>query len=256
MTWAEVSKSYCGEFRYEGVLNRLQFYLENDDDCVVYVKPRDAIMLKIRMEFTLEEFFADGGVVSFTDRMAGVLGIHASDMLIVSVYEGSTIIEWQVMQRDEEATDPEDMLDLERVERAYRVLIGTEETFMGSKILNAEVNSGPIFTPFMKARVSDPFFNGNTDRDIFMGDVIEQEEKNEETETTGDNSQQQTTEEKQDEKLIVSNTEYVTTKRVVIEREESILNNNKGYLIISIIITVTLAAIVLILCLAKKCSNK
>lgn len=94
MTWAEVSRSYCGQFRYEGGLNRLQFYLDNTDDCVVYVKPRDAIMLKIRLEFTLEEFFADGGVVSFTDRMAGVLGIHASDMLIVSVYEGSTIVEW------------------------------------------------------------------------------------------------------------------------------------------------------------------
>lgn len=87
---------YCGEFRYEGVLNRLQFYLSNnnDDGCVVYIKPRDAVMLQIRLEFTLEEFYADGGVVSFTDRMAGVLGVHAADLKIVSVYEGSTIVHW------------------------------------------------------------------------------------------------------------------------------------------------------------------
>ena len=88
--------NYCGEFRYEGVVNRLQFYIENnaDTDCVVYVMPRDAIMLGVRLEFTLEEFYADGGIVSFVDRMAGVLGVHKADLKIVSVYEGSTIVNW------------------------------------------------------------------------------------------------------------------------------------------------------------------
>ena len=54
-------------------------------------------MLSIRLEFTMDEFFAKGGVVTFADRMAGVLGIHAADIKVVSVYEGSTIIEFQVI---------------------------------------------------------------------------------------------------------------------------------------------------------------
>ena len=28
-TWAEPRGRYCGEWRYEGVINRLQFYIEN-----------------------------------------------------------------------------------------------------------------------------------------------------------------------------------------------------------------------------------
>lgn len=46
----------------------------------------------MRLEWTLEEFYADGGVVSFTDRVAAALGIHASEIKTVSVYEGSVVV--------------------------------------------------------------------------------------------------------------------------------------------------------------------
>lgn len=68
-------------------------------------------MLGIRMEFTLDEFFASGGVTTFADRMAAALGIHAADIKVVQVYEGSTIVEFQVVSDSEE----EDPLDLSAV---------------------------------------------------------------------------------------------------------------------------------------------
>ena len=64
--------------------------------CRLHIIPRDAIMLGIRLEFTVKEFFASGGIVSFADKMAAVLGIHASDIKVVSVYEGSTIVDFFV----------------------------------------------------------------------------------------------------------------------------------------------------------------
>jgi hypothetical protein len=64
-------------------LNILEFYIE--PDCPLTIRPRDAIMLGVRLEFTMEEFFATGGVVSFVDRMAGALGIHRSDMRVAGV---------------------------------------------------------------------------------------------------------------------------------------------------------------------------
>jgi hypothetical protein len=83
-TWGAVSgQRGCGENRYEGVINRLQFWLE--PGCRLFIIPRDAIMLGVRLEFTMEEFFATGGVVSFVDRMAGALGIHRSDMRVAGV---------------------------------------------------------------------------------------------------------------------------------------------------------------------------
>ena len=49
------------------------------------VTPRNAIMGAVRLEWTMEEFYATGGVVSFTDRVAFFLGIHASEIKIVAV---------------------------------------------------------------------------------------------------------------------------------------------------------------------------
>ena len=119
-TWAKPKGRFCGEFRYEGVINRLQFWLERG--CVLYVRPRDAIMLAIRMEFTMSEFYGKGGVTTFTDRMAAVLGIHRADLKVVTVYEGSTIVEFQVMS-DPEAEEEEDIVDLSDVTSKFEEFV-------------------------------------------------------------------------------------------------------------------------------------
>ena len=43
----------------------------------------------------MAEFYSKaGGVVSFADRVAFALGIHASQIKIVSVYTGSVVIDY------------------------------------------------------------------------------------------------------------------------------------------------------------------
>ena len=44
------------------------------------------------MNWTLDEFYADGGTTTFTDRVAASLGIPAWRIKTVAVYEGSVII--------------------------------------------------------------------------------------------------------------------------------------------------------------------
>jgi hypothetical protein len=48
------------------------------------------------MEWTMESFFSSGGTTSFMDRVAGSLGIHASTIKIVSVYEGSLVVNYEI----------------------------------------------------------------------------------------------------------------------------------------------------------------
>jgi hypothetical protein len=43
-------------------------------------------MCSVRLDWTLEQFYASGGVVTFVDRMAAVLGVHASQIKTVAVY--------------------------------------------------------------------------------------------------------------------------------------------------------------------------
>jgi hypothetical protein len=52
------------------------------------------------MEWTMDAFFKNGGTTSFMDRIAGSLGIHASTIKIVSVYEGSLVVNYDITADD------------------------------------------------------------------------------------------------------------------------------------------------------------
>lgn len=74
--YGEIRQLFCGENRYIGVKNILEFYIT--PGCTLDIAPRDAIQCNVRLEWTWSEFFADGGTTTFADRMASSLGINAS----------------------------------------------------------------------------------------------------------------------------------------------------------------------------------
>lgn len=100
--YAELPERKCGENRYVSVKNIFEFYLTSG--CDVKVIPRDAIQSFVRMEWTMDEFYAEGGVVSFTNRVAAALGIHASTIKTVAVYEGSVVVEFIILADNDECT--------------------------------------------------------------------------------------------------------------------------------------------------------
>lgn len=50
----------------------------------------------VRMDWTMEEFWADGGTTRFIDRLASALGIDAFRIKIVQVYRGSVIVGFSI----------------------------------------------------------------------------------------------------------------------------------------------------------------
>lgn len=62
-------------------------------------------MSSVRLEWTLEEFYEDGGTTKFIDRLAASLGIHPSTIKIVAVYEGSVIVNFAIFKENEEEDD-------------------------------------------------------------------------------------------------------------------------------------------------------
>lgn len=60
-------------------------------------------MSKVRMEWTLAEFYADGGTTRFADRMAASLGIASHRIKTLAVYEGSVAIDF-VVEADDTVT--------------------------------------------------------------------------------------------------------------------------------------------------------
>jgi hypothetical protein len=46
------------------------------------------------MNWTMNEFFKDGGATKFADRVAASLGIKAANVKVVSCYEGSVVVDF------------------------------------------------------------------------------------------------------------------------------------------------------------------
>lgn len=82
----------CGENRYVGVENWLEFIIT--PNCLIEVKPVDAIISNTRLSWTLAEFYESGGPTRFRDRVCAALGIHASQLKVVAVYEGSVVVNY------------------------------------------------------------------------------------------------------------------------------------------------------------------
>lgn len=122
----------CGENRFVGIENFLEFYITAG--CEIEVKPRDAIMTSVRMEWTLDEFYATGGVTTFTDRVAAALGVHASTIKVVSVYEGSVVVQFFI-DAEEDDDEPDDTL--EGLMETFLELISSKTLDLGAPILEA-----------------------------------------------------------------------------------------------------------------------
>lgn len=100
--YAPIRKTECGENRYVGKKNFMEFYIT--PGCTVTIFPKKAVMANVRMEQTLTDFYSSGGTSKFSDRVASALGIHASRVKVVAIYEGSVVVEYQI-EADEAAEE-------------------------------------------------------------------------------------------------------------------------------------------------------
>jgi len=87
------------------------------------------------MEWTLTDFFAKGGTVSFMDRLSASLGIHASTIKIVSVYEGSLVVDYSIV---DPADDP---VRLQQLAAAQIHAYATGQVSLGAPILDVSVTA-------------------------------------------------------------------------------------------------------------------
>lgn len=54
------------------------------------------------MEWTMDEFFSNGGTTTFVDRLVASLGIHASTVKVVGVAPGSVVVDYEITPSEDE----------------------------------------------------------------------------------------------------------------------------------------------------------
>jgi len=52
------------------------------------------------MDWTMSEFFADGGTTRFVDRLASSLGIDSFRIKVVSIYTGSVVVDFAIEKQE------------------------------------------------------------------------------------------------------------------------------------------------------------
>lgn len=110
-----LNEKRCGENRINvGGTNFLEFFIE--PDCDIKIVPKDMIRGMVRLDWTLDGFYAAGGRFRFADRISTVLGIHASTIKTVAVYEGS-VIDIFFIEYDGDGDENEEQAWLQDVEK-------------------------------------------------------------------------------------------------------------------------------------------
>lgn len=135
--YGEIKRRFCGENRFLGVKNILEFYLTKG--CVLQIAPRDAIQTMVRMEWTMNEFFSNGGTTKFIDRVAGSLGIHASTIKVVSVYEGSVVLNYDITV-DSDSTNAAQS-QLAKIKAKQTEQFATGQMDLGAPILDVQAST-------------------------------------------------------------------------------------------------------------------
>jgi thiamine phosphate synthase YjbQ (UPF0047 family) len=96
------------------------------------------------MEWTLDEFFSGGGTTTFVDRITASLGIHASEVKVVSVYEGSLVVNYEVSVPDD------DPVALAELNDKQNEALASPDLDLGAPVLEVEttmiVNDEKEFT--------------------------------------------------------------------------------------------------------------
>ena len=98
-------------------------------------------MTKVRLEWTLKEFYADGGVTRFVDRLAASLGISANRIKTVTVYEGSVILDFEIISDPKESKD-QSKKSLAKIKQKLTTQVKKGTIDLGAPVLGLQGGDG------------------------------------------------------------------------------------------------------------------
>jgi hypothetical protein len=71
-------------------------------NCSIWIEGVDVIQTNVRLNWTLNGFKENGGTNKFKENLAESLGIKQTFIQILSVREGSVIVDFQIVQAEED----------------------------------------------------------------------------------------------------------------------------------------------------------
>ena len=121
----------------------------------------------MRLDWTEEEFYANGGTTSFADRLASSLNIHPSTIKVLRVYSGSLIIDFLIESAQNQTTDTT------AVNAVLTQKIANNSIDFGAPLLDASVDDAPVFSTVVDTNnTTNSTTNDTTSGGVSSGPVI------------------------------------------------------------------------------------
>lgn len=95
------------------------------------------------MEWSLSEFYSEGGTTRFVDRLAASLGINANRIKTIAVYEGSVVVDF-VIEADENETTEEAAASLSAIKTQLVVAADSGTLDLGAPIMGLQGSDGEV----------------------------------------------------------------------------------------------------------------
>lgn len=87
----------CGANRYYYTNGTIGFVLNGKTGCQVKLSVTNNVQISAKLQTTVSEFYANGGVTKFVDRMCAYLNITTDRLKVVGVFAGSVVIDSYVI---------------------------------------------------------------------------------------------------------------------------------------------------------------
>ena len=106
--------------------------------CEVIIEKYESIQSSLRISWTLQEFYANGGATSFVNNLGASLGIHPSTIKVVAVWEGSVNVQYEIQ------SGTNDTAELSQIETTLKAKIVDGTLNVGAEILDATITDIPV----------------------------------------------------------------------------------------------------------------
>lgn len=102
-------------------------------------------MTKVRMNWSLSEFYSDGGTTRFVDRLAASLGIAANRIKTVAVYEGSVVVDF-IIEAEEGQTAAAATETLKAVKQQLVEQVEAGAVDFGAPVMGLQGEDGEVLS--------------------------------------------------------------------------------------------------------------
>lgn len=128
------SSQGCGANQWIPIVNKITFKIEFTT-CKLYVIIKDSIQGSVRLEWTVADFFSNGGDTAFADKMASALGIHPSRIKVVGIAAGSVVVNY-IIESNPNSSSSSSTNDIQSVFATLMTSYGAGTLNLGAPILS------------------------------------------------------------------------------------------------------------------------